>query len=522
MIRPHRTDDQGAVLILVLMLITVVAIGIAALLSLADTSVVTTEMVRAQAAAAYAADGAGKTAVNGLRTDTFNGASGQCITSGSAWLLPNFYPGTTGAAASSAYVSCTPDSGNSTNNGGATSPNASPGSAILTLGTGAGGEDGIYVSSNSGPIQIRGGVFSDSTINAAAGGIKNTYNNPPGLPYNIARGACVNPSLITPTQYTQCNYTAIDQRGTDPGTLTPHGGSYDPPAAASGNGTIGNCTGKTFQTLTPGRYTSVAALNALTGCSTGVVWFTPGTYYFDFKDSGVAHNWVVSRTYDIAGTPTIPLTTTPTPAQMPTACVAPSDPAATTTSGALFVFGGDSQMTLSHQGSPGGQVTVCASASASGPPIAVYGLKNSLGGSYPVNAESGCVANIPPATTCPVIYTDQSPSTTLTIQGTTYTPRALININLNNSTNQVFRWGLITRSLSVGATGSVNLSLPLIDVPNVAVSPTPSPNIVYLAVYVCDQASTCDASGKLRLRIKVQLSGTTPRTVTVLGWSTQR
>jgi len=516
--------DDGAALILALLIVMVVAVVVSAMLSFGDTSVRVTVALRAQAAGAYAADGAGQAAVNALRTDPSSAMAGQCFSTSSNWQpqLPNFYPGSTGAPATSAYVSCTPDSGNGSG-GGATSPNASPGSAILTLGTGTGGEDGIKVNSNAGPIKIRGGVFSNSTINIASGGISNTFT-PASSAYNLARGACVNQNLITPAAATTCNYTAVDSRGTDPGTLTPHGASYNAPAAPTGNGTIGTCGGSVkYQTVTPGRFTSVAALNALTGCTTGIVNFTPGTYYFDFKDTGLAHNWVVQNTYVIAGTPTIPLTSTPTPAQMPTACVAPADAAATTSSGVLFVFGGDSQLSLTHQGSPGAQVTICASASANGPPIAFYGLKTALSGSFPVSAQGGCTTALPASTPCAVISTDQSPKTTLTIQGTTYTVPAWININLNNSTNQVFRWGLITRALSVGTTGSADLSGALIDVPSVAANPNPTPNIMYLNVYVCEQSSTCGAAaGKLGLRIKVQVSASSPRTVTVLSWSTQR
>lgn len=519
MIGTRPRNDRGASLILTLIIVTVVSVVVTALLSFAFTSSRITVELHERGASSYSADGAAQIAINALRRDEFNGAAGQCVTSASSMVLPNFYPGVNAAAPSTAYVSCTPGAGNGSSSG-ATSANASPGSAVLTLGTGTGGEDGISAGSNAGPIRVRGGVFSNATINVASGGIANTYDRPPSLPYNLARGACVNQNLITPAAYTTCNYTAVDTRGADPGTLTPHGASYDPPAVAPADGTIGTCAGGVkYQTVTPGRFTSAAALTALTGCTTGIVHFLPGTYYLDFKDTG-SHVWTVDRTYVIGGTPTIPLTTTPTVAQMPTACVSPADALATAASGVRFVFGGDSQLVLGHQGSPGGQLTVCASTSGSGPPIAVYGLKTALGGTFPVSAQSGCVTNLPPTTPrCAVIYTDQSPNTTVTIQGTTYTPAALVTINLNNSTNQVFRWGLITRALQIGTTGSANLSLPVIDVPDVAASPIPEPNIMYLTVYVCPGASTCSGSGTQRLRVKVQVSSTPPRTVTVLSWS---
>lgn len=519
MIAARRRDDRGATLVFALIIVTTIALVMTAVMSMAFTGARTTVAMRDRGDVTYGADAAAQLAINALRTDTFNGTPGQCVTAAASTTLPSFYPAAGSSAPSSAYVTCTPGPGNATGSG-ATSANASPGSAVLTLGT-APGEDGIYVSSNAGPIKIRGGVFSNSTINAQSGGLQNTYNNPPSLPYNLARGACINPQLITPAQYTTCNYAAPDQRGQDPGTLTPHGLSYDTPPAATQDGTIAPCApGATYQTVFPGRFTNAADLNGLTGCSTGIVWFKPGRYYFDFQDAG-SHVWNVNKTYVIAGTPTIPLAATPNPAQMPTSCVPPAAATATKdTTGALFVLGGDSQLALSHQGSPGGQIALCAFRSENGPPIAVYGLKTPLGGTFPVRAQSGCITAVAPATPrCSLIYTDQSPNTTLTIQGTTYTPQAQLTVNLNNSTNQVFRWGLIARTLWLGTTGSADLGLPLIDVPDVAASPLPGPNVMYLSVYVCPATTTCGPTGRLRLRIKVQVTAVPPRAVTVLSWS---
>jgi hypothetical protein len=145
----------------------------------------------------------------------------------------------------------------------------------------------------------------------------------------------------------------------------------------------------------------------------------------------------------------------------------------------------------------------------------VYGLKAAVG---PVATQSGCVTDV--VNRCPLIYTDQSPNTSLTIQGTTYTPKSWLNISLNNSTNQVFRWGLITRSLSIGTTGSPDVSAALIDVPDEALIPVPTPNIMYLAMYVCPASSACSTSGRLQLRVKVLVDPS--GSVSVLSWSNIR
>ncbi|HKS98433.1 MAG TPA: hypothetical protein VJT31_02795 [Rugosimonospora sp.] len=504
--RRRPTGDGGATLVVVLIVITVIAVAVSALLSFGDTSIRVTVQLRGQAATAYAADAAGEAAVNALRGGTFNGSASACVTTSGSWALGNVYPG------HSTYVGCTPDSSNTSAN----SPNASPGSAVLTLGTSS-SEDGISISSNAGSVKVRGGIFSNSTIKVSSGGLTNTYT-PQTSTYTIARGACTGTITPTPT----CNYgSTTDSRGVDPGTLTPHGVSYDPPAAPTSTPTIPSCgNNDKYQQLSPGLYTSAANLNALSGCQRGIVYFSPGTYYFNFQDSG-SHVWTIQNTWVLAGTPTTPsyLTANPSVSTWPDACVKPQDAAATTTSGVLFVFGGDSQMTVTHQGNPGGQVTICASKSSGGPPIAIYGLKTALSGTLSVPAESGCVTTVGG---CPLIYTDQSPNTTLTIQGTTYTPKALMSISLNNNTNQVFRWGLITRAIQINTTGSASLANAVIDVPDVAVTPIAN-GFIYLNVYVCPDTSACDSSrGTLTLRVRVQLLGTSPQTVKILSWSSQR
>jgi hypothetical protein len=86
----------------------------------------------------------------------------------------------------------------------------------------------------------------------------------------------------------------------------------------------------------------------------------------------------------------------------------------------------------------------------------------------------------------------------------------------------VFRWGLIVRALLLSTTGSANLDSEVIDVPDVAASPTSVPDIMYLRVYVCPGTATCSAAGAPTLWAKVRLDTSTPRKATVLSWSVQR
>jgi hypothetical protein len=501
-----------------LFLITGMALVMGVVMTQVDTSVRATVGLRDETSTVYGADGAAQYAINKLRSDS----SGLCQTSTTSFALNNFVPAANGntSGPSSAYVACTPDSSNLTG-GSATDATTSPGTALLALDSNL-GEDGITANVNAGPVKIRGAIYSNSRINAG-GGLANVWtppaSNPNGKTYNIARGACL-PSassvgVIAGNGTTTCNAPAADSRGQDPGTLTPHGASYDLPAAPSGNGTIGGCTGGAkFQTVTPGRFTDATALSNLSGCSKNVVWFQPGTYYFDFTAANTT--WSVPSTFVIAGTPTIPLTSTPTAADMPTACVGPGDAGATTTSGVEFVFGGNSKLAVNNSAGSGSQLTICASNSSNGPPMAVYGLKSALAGAFPVAAESVCP---PPGTSCALIVTGNSPKTTLTIRGLTYAPRAFIAITLNNNTKKVFYWGLIAYAISFTGTGSADVSNALVDVPDTAANPVPVPTTSYLDVYICAGASSCSASGALLLRAKVEISPTTPKTVKILSWS---
>jgi hypothetical protein len=214
--------------------------------------------------------------------------------------------------------------------------------------------------------------------------------------------------------------------------------------------------------------------------------------------------------------------------------VAPGTTAATTTSGVRFVFGGDSRMDITKNGSSNGKVEICASNSASGPPIAVYGLKSDIGsGAFAVPAQSACITATPypmasagDATHCPLIQTYQDPNPAFTIYGTSYAPKSVFDLSLNNNTVQVFRWGIVARSVAIRSTGSTgSLVDPVIDVPADAPAPFPSPSLIHIDVYLCPASSpgasppvTCTPTGTPRLRAKVQRSATAPWTMSVLSW----
>jgi len=362
--------------------------------------------------------------------------------------------------------------------------------------------------------------------------------------YVFAMGNCYGPGSITVTGVTTkvCNYSSnpvssADRRGKDPGTVAGHGTSFDPPAAPTVTPTVPPCTGKKLYELQPGLYTSATALSLLTNggaCAGSIVHFNPGTYYFNFQDVALAHKWTTSTGWVVAGTPTSPLSIASPPAmtQASPSCVGPGTTGSTTTSGVQFVFGGDSRMDYTGNGGStanNANMEICASNSSSGLPVAIYGLKTTIGaGSMTVPAMSGCItASGYPAngdsSHCAILQSYQDVSPTFTVHGTVYTPPAVISIVFNGSSAQYFQWGLVARSILINSTGSASsLVNSVISVPNNAPAPFALPNLMYLEVFVCHAQSTCNTSGRVRLRAKVQLSVATPTKATILTWSEPR
>ena len=549
-----QADETGAALVLVLIIMMVVAIGCAGLLAFADASVRTTVALRGQGVDQYTADGAGQVAVNQLRADKFNGVAAGCSTAaGTGEVLSDVYPASNGQPAASAFVNCTPHPDNS---GSGPAANSSPGSAMLSLGTGQGGEDGIWDgSNNTRTFKVDGGIFSNSNINlgdkssqtGALGNLNSVIANVSSSSYVFAMGNCSGPGAITVTGSTTktCNYITsaptvapTDRRGWDPQSVR-SGTSFDSPPAPTVERTPDQypCTGKTIYNLHPGLYTSAAALNALTttssNCAGSIVHFWPGNYYFNFTDLVGPHKWTNSAAWVVAGTLTGPLNLANPPAMTRNNpwCVGPGKLGSSPSSGVEFIFGGDSRMDFTQQSATQqANIEICASNASSGPPIAIYGLKTDIAaaGTMPaVPALSGCITATPyvsggDSAHCAVIQSYQDNTPTFTVHGTVYTPSAPIDIVFNGSSAQYFQWGLVARTILVNSTGSAtSMTNATISVPSTAPTPFAVPNIMYLDVYVCPGSSTCSASGTLRLKAKVQVSTTTP-TVKVLSWSGQR
>jgi len=142
---------------------------------------------------------------------------------------------------------------------------------------------------------------------------------------------------------------------------------------------------------------------------------------------------------------------------------------------------------------------------------------------------SNCMRAIYPNNgSCAVLSTSalSSFSGAFYIQGTTYAPLGAVDLTLNNATQQVLRFGVISRSLWIKETGSFSYSGPVIEVPDDSTGGSPEP-VVYLTVYVCPGAvtSTCstDAGKITALRVKAMMTGSAPPSaMKVLTWSNLR
>jgi hypothetical protein len=374
--RTIRDDDTGSVLVMSLVIVTVVALVVGGLLSYAEANVKATVALRSQAAAAATADGAAQAALNELRQSVYNNDLGsatysKCFgadnptgtTEGDDVLaLSNLIPGSTGAAANSAAVRCTPDP--STGASGDTVPittSNKPGNAIFTTSTNA-AENGLEVKALNAalPFNVHGGIISKSNIAVTDGALKSTVDvraqtGCTGTITSTPPPVCVGATASLPNPVYSPEITAVPTYRTVP-TSCPAG----------------------VATFEPGYYIDASALSnfmdSSSPCKNSVWWFKPGTYYFDFQNSG-SHQWQVKTGQLLAGTPVngagIPIAAPSKPISVPGACDNPIH--SETAVGVQFVFGGDSQFQVVGTA----DAEICGSYHTDRPPLAVFGLQTS-------------------------------------------------------------------------------------------------------------------------------------------------
>jgi Tfp pilus assembly protein PilX len=344
----RRRDERGSSLLLVLVVVTVIGLGLSALLSRSSSAERVSQTLREQAEDSYAADGAMEAAINNLRNSTYNHESGQHCFGLSDTLPLILYNGLDSAA-----VTCRPDpkqvifacrSGDCNR----------PANAVLTLGRIA-GEAGVSVDQPAGStVRIHGALSSSSAVDAGDGQLAVTGAL-------SALGGCSGSVLGNPL----CDLTSLPS-GDDPRypSLTAVPAHRGLPACTTPNSVVA------FQ---PGSYDDAEGLSSMmssgSACRGSTWWFKPGVYYFDFQNSanpllvGGSHLWTVGSGNLVGGTPTAGAV----PAMIPGSCASPLNGAG---AGVQFVFGGDSRLDVASAA----KAELCGTYSTSAPPIALRGL----------------------------------------------------------------------------------------------------------------------------------------------------
>jgi hypothetical protein len=303
----------------------------------------------------------------------------------------------------------------------------------------------------------------------------------------------------------------------------------------------------------PGLYTTATSSSSWslsTPCGSGknwvaptIEWFSPGVYYFNFGST----TWTLPPTL-VGGTPaTVAGAGSLTPiaglnpavagtlsalSQMPIGegkCIPPTMQVQSGQSGVEFVFGGASTMTgMNPSGGQSTDLDICATYSATSPPVAIYGVNKS---GLPVPAESGCVTspicilgaksllNWPAPLNLPIA------NQTFHIDGYVWAPAAAMILYYLGSTGQAFNWGVLARTFQVY--GASLPALTMASLPPTDPGPLLTYNytVRYVNVWTCVAspipcAVPPDASGPPpNVQVKLQQTATGWK---VLSWSQRR
>lgn len=387
----RRRDDQGALLVFAILIITVIALITGFVLTRGDGSLRATVALRDAARSAYAADAAAQVAINDLRTG-YNVGSGEP----SPWYYTNAigtgcfgYDGSGGATtpkgtltlnnlirkqsgqtqgAMSAAVVCEPEDATG-EQGSAVLINGSnkPGNAILTLGTSTSETGFTFKTNGSGAaFRVKGGIWANSNI------VRDNNGNLESTESIRAHTGCTPLSaMVAPT--VNCNAaTAADPNYPSELSVASLGvpDLAAPPASCPNGGTV---------ELYEGYYDDVTKLNALTNTnSTCFVHFNPGTYYFDFHNDSTDALFdtdlatASGNTWTIGGRKTVVAGTLTGDATVPGRCVNPINDE--NAKGVQFIFGATSRLLIEANGQDTA-VEICGSYSKTRPPIAIYGQR---------------------------------------------------------------------------------------------------------------------------------------------------
>jgi hypothetical protein len=147
---------------------------------------------------------------------------------------------------------------------------------------------------------VRGNVFSNSKIVVdTPSAVPTMIADPDTISGTIkARGGCIGSGFGAAGSDTYCTdagWNFDDGEGKDPGLVAP--ADYAPRSldglTVQSIPPASQCTNtRRLVTFQPGIYTDATALNALFGnadCKNATFWFTPGAYYFDFRNTTTSY-----------------------------------------------------------------------------------------------------------------------------------------------------------------------------------------------------------------------------------------
>lgn len=380
--RLRRGDDDGAMLIVALIVITSVALVTGAVLSHGSANLRSTVVLRGVASTSYAADAGAKLAINNLRlgstgpdwtTPGFGGSwsdpswngwvytnnpdgtgcfGADNLTPRDALVLNNVLPAAGDQTGdTSLRVECAPVAGTGILGGGPT----------VVLNSTDPFAQALSTTSSASPACANSVITGCSGVylKVLGGGGNNTVNIGGGV--DSAGGVTVENGTVTTEGYVHANQACTGTILSDDVKCSP--GSAKAPAAVPAVLTAPPSTVYTATTpyptnceFTPATYASGKALStAVNSCT--VAHFASGKYYFDFKDANSADRvWDIS-TKVIGGEKLNNV--------VPGSCKSPisQDNGG---NGVQFVFGGESRITFTKNA----QVELCGP-SGSGAPITI-------------------------------------------------------------------------------------------------------------------------------------------------------
>ncbi len=332
--RVRSSGDEGSALAIALVFLMIFGVYVGIVLDFSTTGQRSTLTVQDESVTTYSADGAVEGAINEVARTSSLGvdpgtasppAAGPCFT------LPSGELGNTGPVT----VQCQPRTGSGAIVGSSADL---PDQAVLALSSDP--AEGVALT-NTADVTTTGSVYANQLL---------TVPNRAGLTSSgsIEAGTCAVTGSATPA----CT------SGPVPGDPSWPAGSTYPAVVTS----VPACSTPVVR-LDPGTYLSRAALQRVLNCRNTVVWFSPGVYYFDFRD---ATRQLVAGNGDVVvgGTPAGWTPGTTPPGSVPTPSAANPDVSACDEGrqGVEFVFAGDSRLVTNARSS----VQLCAERTGSG------------------------------------------------------------------------------------------------------------------------------------------------------------